>query len=207
MHDPHKNPNYIFTNCLHISHVFLSHEDSQVTLLGCYNDMLDDGMRTISIETDFATLNDLLAEYGPEADDTIEQIATLLSHPTKEDPMIDLCDERGLSFSGFIFAFMMIMDTDEEGNPRELGEYNYLLTAYVKTENIFPEFCSYVPLADGAERVAYLNSLLAMQYHVYLSCQKKLDQRTALIYSNLTDPLCFTLAQTQYDLQKSGQAN
>jgi hypothetical protein len=61
-------------------------------------------------------LNDLLTEYGPEADDTIEEIAKLLSHVAEEDPFIDLCNEGGLSFSDHIIAMMIILDADEEAN-------------------------------------------------------------------------------------------
>jgi hypothetical protein len=208
MHHPHKNPNHIFTTQLPISHIFISHETSDVSLLGCYADIPDPvGMRPIAIETDFTTLNELLTDYGPEAEDTIDQLSKLLSQPSDEDPMIDLTDEGGLYFSDDIFSFMVILDTDEQGNIQEPEEYNYRLLAYTPRENIIPDFTEFDPPQTHQERSAYLNSLLAMQYHVYLSCRKKLDDRTALIYSNLTNPICFNLAKTMYELQIKEQTN
>jgi hypothetical protein len=201
MHDPHKNPNYIFTNCLHVSHIFFSHETSNVTLLGCYYDVFDSGMISISVETDFATLNDLLTEYGPEADEVIEQISRLLSERSEEDPVIDL------SFSEHIFAFMIIMDADEDGNIQESEEYSYLLNAYAKRENVVPDFCECHPREKQDDRYNYFSSLLAMRYHIYLSSQKKHREHTALVHANLTDPLYFNLAKTQYEQLKSRQTN
>jgi hypothetical protein len=208
MHDPHTYPSHIITTQFHISHIFLSHETSDVSLLGCYGDMLDlGGMRPIAVDTDFTTLNDLLTDYGPDAEDTIDQISKLLSQPSYEDPMIDLTDEGGLYFSDHIFSFMVILDTDEQGNIQEAEEYTYRLLAYTPRENIIPDFTESDPPKTHQQTTAYLNSLFAMQYHLYLSCRKKLHHATALIYSNLTDPLGFYLAETQYELQKSGQTN
>jgi hypothetical protein len=208
MHDPHMYPSHIITTQFHISHIFISHETSDVSLLGCYADMLDpQGMRPIAVDTDFTTLNDLLTDYGPEAEDTIDQLSKLLTQPSDEDPMIDLTDEGGLYFSDHIFSFMVMFDTDELGKIHEPEEYTYRLLAYTPRENIIPDFTGSHPPETHQERSAYLNSLFAMQFHLYLSCRKTLDKATALIYSNLTDPLAFNLAQTQYELQKSGQTN
>jgi hypothetical protein len=207
MHDPHKNPNYIFTTYLDLSHIFFSKTTSDVTLMGCYGNLLNSEMETISIETDFITLNDLLSEAGPQAEGTIEQIAKLLSQPSEENPVIDLYDQGGLHFADHIFSLMKILNSDEEGNIEESEEYSYRLLAYTGRDNIVPEFIDFDPPVTYQEHLTYFNSLFAMQYHLYLSCRKKLDQPTALIYSNLTDRLAFNLAKTQYEFQKSGQTN
>jgi hypothetical protein len=46
-----------------------------------------------------------------------------------------------------------------------------------------------------------------MQYHVYLACNKNLDNNLSLVYSNLTDPAIFALAKLLYEQLKSKQAN
>jgi hypothetical protein len=102
---------------------------------------------------------------------------------------------------------MLNLDTDEEGNIQEPEEYNYTLLAYTPRENIITDFFESDPPETPHEWSSYLNSLFAMQYHLYLSCRKKLDQRTALVYSNLMDRLSFSLAESQYELQKSGQTS
>jgi hypothetical protein len=46
-----------------------------------------------------------------------------------------------------------------------------------------------------------------MQYHIYLSCKKNFDENRSLIYSNLTDPVFFELAKSNYEQLKSKQTN
>jgi hypothetical protein len=207
MHDPHKNPGHIFTTYLDLSHIFFSQHSSEVTLLGCYGDLLDLDMKSISIETDFTALNDLLAEAGFEAEYAIEQIATLLSQPNSGDSVIDLCDEGGIHLSNHIFALMMIAETDEEGNVEESEEYSYRLVAVTPRENLIPDFIDLdFPVTDQ-ERSTYFNLLLALRYRVYLTCIEIRDENTALFYSNLTDPLFFNLARTAYELPITGQTD
>jgi hypothetical protein len=206
MHDPHKYPNYIFTDYIDITAIAFSHETTEVTLFGVYADLIGGGMPTICIETDFATLNDLLGEIGTEGEPIIEQISKLLSVPTDEDPIIDLTDGGWINITKFIFCFMIIMECDDDDQVVETEEYNYRLNAYVPIPEIFPDYYDLEIPTKGAERVAYLNSLIAMQYHVYLSCRKKMDEHMSLVISNLTDPLLFSLAETQYGLQESGQS-
>jgi hypothetical protein len=206
MHDPHKNPDHIFATYLDLSYVFFSKNSSDVTLIGSYGNLLNSEMESISIETDFTTLNDLLTQAGPEAEWTIDQVAMLLSQASDENPVIDLCLEGGLHLGDHIFS-LIILDTDEEGNIQESEEYSYKLVAYTGRDNIVPDFVYSDCPVTLEEHLTYFNTLLAMQYHLYLSCIENLEHQTALIYSNLTDPLCFSLAQTQYELQKSGQTS
>lgn len=205
MNEPHKNPNYIFTSFLSISHLFISHNSSAVTILGCYGNLLSGEIENISIETDFATLNDLLNEIGAEADEAIEQVAKLLSKPTDENGVIDLTDSGGLSFSDHIFALLVIHEEDEEGKIIETEENSYHLNAYMKRQNILPDFIENMIPENVSERSNYFNTLIAMQYHIYLASRKKQEENIALINANLTDPFYFNLAKTQYELQKSNQ--
>ena len=207
MHDPHKSPNHIFTTYLDLSHIFFSQNTSDVTLLGCYGDLLDLDMKSIAIETDFATLNDLLAEVPYEAECTIDRISELLSRSTPDDHVIDLCDEGGIHFSDHIFALMLIMETDEEGNPEESEEYSYRLVAVTPRDNLIPDFIEVDLPSTDQERTTYLNSLLALRYQVYLTCIEKLSENSSLIYSHLTDPTYFTLAKTTYELHITNQTN
>lgn len=207
MNEPHKNPNYIFTSFLSVSHLFISHDSCDVTLLGCYGNLVTGEIESISFETDFATLNDLLAEIGEEGEEAIEQIANLLSHPADNSCIIDLTDAGGIIFSDHIFSFLVIFNEDEEGKIVESEDDTYRLNAYIRRQNILPDFTENLVPENAALRSAYLNSLLTMQYHIYIAYRKKEGESRALIYANLRDPFHFSLAQTQYDLQKSGQKN
>jgi hypothetical protein len=193
-----KRSTYIFTSYLAVSHIFLSHKSSRVTLLGSYGDVLDGDKRRISIKTDFATLNDLLTEAGPNAEETIQQICNLLSEPTEHDAVLHTCDDGALSFSDHIFALMIVHYTDEQNNfkEEEEDEYSYKLNAYTKMENIaFSEYCRAIHTQSSEDYY----SLLAMQYHIYINSRKRVGDRQALYYANLTDPLFFTLAKFHYD--------
>jgi hypothetical protein len=207
MNEPHTNPNYIFTSFLSISHLFISHDSSDVTFLGCYGNLLTGEIENISVETDFTTLNDLLTEAGPEAEEATEQIAKLLSKPTEENGIVDLCDSGGLTFSDHIFALLAIYNEDEEGRIIQTEEHSYRLNAYIKRQNIIPDFIENMIPENIAERSVYFNALLTMQYYIYLGYRKKKGENIALIYSNLTDPFYFNLAKTQYDLHKAGHTN
>jgi hypothetical protein len=203
MHDPHGYLSHIFTNQLHISHMIISHKTSDVTIAGCYGDLPDPGMTTISLEIHFATLNDLLAVAGEEAEEVIDQISKCLVNPSDEETIIDLTDEGGLYYSELLFSFLLI----NEGEVRipELPERTYLLVSWMPCDESLRELLDGTP-ENAREQLAYFNSLLAIQYRFYIAYRKKMDQVTALFSSNLTDPLSFGLAQTQYELQKSGQA-
>jgi hypothetical protein len=202
MTDPHNYPSHIFTNQLHISHIIISHKTSDVTLLGCYGGLLDPGMTTISIETHFASLNDLLAEAGEEAEEVIDQISQSLVSPAGEQTIIDLSDGGGLFFSELMFSFLLI--NEEEVKIPEVADYTYLLVSWMPCGESFTDLVDGTPPQNLGERLTYFNSLLAIQYRFYLAYRKKMDNTAALFGSNLTDPLAFKLAETQYQLQKSG---
>jgi hypothetical protein len=195
---------FIFTRYLAVSHIFLSHKSSRVTLLGCYGDILDGHKRRITIKTDFATLNDLLTEAGPNAEETIQQVCDLLSQPKEHDTVLHTCGNGALSFSDHIFAFMIVVGSDGQGNILEGDEYSYKLNAYTKIANI--GFGEYKPGSSHAERSEDYYSLLAMQYHIYINSRKRVGDRRALHHANLTQPLFFTLAKFHYEQIKSSQS-
>jgi hypothetical protein len=204
MIDRHQTPNYIFTTFLSISHVFISNGSSDVTLLGCYGNLLTGDLETISVDTDFATLNDLLGVAGPGAEEATDEIARLLSNPSEETNVVDLSASGGLAFNDHIFAFLVIYEEDDDGQLIETGDdHGYHLNTYISRSNILNDFDNISVPETGAERLIYLNSLFAMQYQLYLACRKEHGENKALLFANLNDPLHFSLAKTQYELGKS----
>jgi hypothetical protein len=204
MIDRHQTPNYIFTTFLSISHVFISNGSSDVTLLGCYGNLLTGDLDTISVDTDFATLNDLLGVAGPGAEEATDEIARLLSNPSEETNVVDLSASGGLAFNDHIFAFLVIYEEDDDGQLIETGDdHGYHLNTYIPRGNILHDFDNISVPETGAERLTYLNSLFAMQYQVYLACRKEHGENKALLFANLNDPLHFSFAKTQYELGKS----
>ena len=204
MIDRHQTPNYIFTTFLSISHVFISNGSSDVTLLGCYGNLLTGDLETISVDTDFASLNDLLGVAGPGAEEATDEIARLLSNPSEETNVVDLSASGGLAFNDHIFAFLVIYEEDDDGQLIETGDdHGYHLNTYIPRGNILHDFDNISVPETGAERLTYLNSLFAMQYQVYLACRKEHGENKALLFANLNDPLHFSFAKTQYELGKS----
>jgi hypothetical protein len=204
MIDRHQTPNYIFTTFLSISHVFISNGSSDVTLLGCYGNLLTGDLETISVDTDFATLNDLLGVAGPGAEEATDEIARLLSNPSEETNVVDLSASGGLAFNDHIFGFLVIYEEDDDGQLIETGDdHGYQLNTYIPRGNILNDFDNISVPETGAERLTYLNSLFAMQYQVYLACRKEHGENKALLFANLNDPLHFSFAKTQYELGKS----
>jgi hypothetical protein len=204
MIDRHENPNYIFTTFLSISHVFISNGSSDVTLLGCYGNLLTGDLETISVDTDFATLNDLLGVAGPGAEEATDEIARLLSNTSEETNVADLSASGGLVFTDHIFAFLVVYEEDEDGQLIESSDdHGYHLNTYIPRGDILNDFDSISIPETGAERLTYLNSLFAMQYQVYLASRKEFGENKALLFANLHDPLHFSLAKTQYELGKS----
>jgi hypothetical protein len=205
MHDPHTYPSHIFTNQLNLSHIVISHTTFDVTLLGCYSDLLDFGMPTIAIETDFASLNDLLFLAGEEAEPVIERISKCLLSAAGDETILDITDGGGLCFSEIMFSFLLL--NEGEVKIPELAEHTYVLSSWIPYDESFPGLVDDKPPQDPGKRIAYFNSVLAIQYHFYLAYKKRMDHTSALFTSNLSHPLAFNLAQTQYELQKSGQTS
>ena len=201
MDDPHIYPFHIFTNQLHLSHIIISHTSSDVFLLGCYGDLLNGGMTTITIETDFSMLNDLLTHAGEEAEEAIDQISKCLANPSGDETTIDLSASDGLFITELLFSFLRI-ETGEVRIP-ELGEYTYALVGWLKTNGHFRVLDDGTPPDRYRDRLSYLNTLLTIQYRFYLAYKEKEDHYTALYSSNLLDPVTFNIAKTMYELQKT----
>lgn len=201
MTDPHIYPYLIFTNQLHLSHIIISHTSSDVHLLGCYADLPNGGMTTITIETDFPSLNDLLTDAGEEAEEAIDQVSNCLANPSGDETTIDLTDGGGLYISEILFSFLFIQPS--EVKIPELGEHTYRLLCWLETSGHFPGLHNSTPPRDPVERLYYLNSILAIQYRFYLCYKHSMDHYIALYSSNLLDPVTFNIAKTMYELQKT----
>jgi hypothetical protein len=195
----HQYPSKLFTSYLSISHILFSNAHSQVTLLGCYGNLLDGLISSITIETNFRMLNTLLDQAGEQAETVIEQLANKISHPERELDVIDISVE-GITFEDHLFAFSAMIYENEEGELEKPEGFAYRLAGFMYREGILDEFNVYGPPADQQELAVYYNKLLAMQYHFYLLFSSQLSIEKGLICSNLTDPFYFRLAQNQYHL-------
>jgi hypothetical protein len=60
MHDPHKQPLFLYTTYLQIDTIALSQEHTSVWLYGIYGNLLSGEIHDIKIEVDFALFNGLL---------------------------------------------------------------------------------------------------------------------------------------------------
>ena len=201
MTDPHIYPSLIFTNQLYISDITISHTSSDVSLLGSYADLPNGRRPAITIETDFASLNDLLTEAGEEAEEATDQISKCLANPSGDETTIDLSASDGLFITDLLFSFLRI-ETGEVRIP-ELGEYTYALVGWLKTNRHFRVLDDGTPPDRYRDRLSYLNTLLTIQYRFYLAYKEKVDHYTALYSSNLLDPVTFNIAKTMYELQKT----
>ena len=203
MLDQHKYPSHIFTTCLSISHIFISHKNSHVMLLGCYGCLIDGEFNTIEIRTSFQVLNELLSEVE-EADEVIEILSKSISNPTTENETIDIGDSGGITFDKHFFSLTLIYNEDENGNtivpnPEDIS---YWLNYYIKFDESFATFIDYCPPKNKTQLTEYFNRILCMQYKMYLSIISKGDKEKGLIFSNLSNPIYFAMAKTQFELDK-----
>jgi hypothetical protein len=199
-------PTHIFTSYISISGICLSRKDSFVLLFAIYGDILDPYNHTpIEIETSFQRLHNLLSEYPAEyTEDLVEKIAIALSESTEDYPTIDLSD-TGFDFTDHIFAFMLIYEEDENGQPYVPKDPSYVLNGYLKRGNLLPEYLDFLLPRTNQKQTEYYNKLLAIRYFFYLDYKNRMDEPDAIGYSNLTDPLLFALAKTQYGIILSEQ--
>jgi hypothetical protein len=199
-------PNHIFTSYISISGICLSRKDSFVLLFAVYGDMLDAYNYTpIEIETSFQSLHNLLAEYPAEyTEDLIEKIATALSESTEDYPTIDLSN-TGFDFTEHIFAYMLIYEEDEDGQPYIPQDPSYVLNSYLKRRNLLPEYLDFLLPRTNQKQIEYYNRLLAIRHFFYLDYLNRMDEQQAIGHSDLKDPLIFALSQTQYWIMQSEQ--
>jgi hypothetical protein len=199
----HPKPEHIFTTYLAISHIILTPDSHHVFLMGVYGNMLDGEIYTLEFECGFELLNDLLPLVDEQAEQAIEALAQHIAHPSEEHNTIDLSDSGGLHFESHAFALQVIHEEDEEGRPYLPEEPSYQLVGFIPLPSFLPEFMGELLPADPASRIAYYNRLLAMQYAFYLSFQKTMKEEMAKVRAHVYDPVVWTLAKTQYELEAS----
>jgi hypothetical protein len=199
-------PNHIFTSYISISGICLSRKDSFVLLFAVYGEMLGAyEPHTIEIETSFQRLHNLLSEYPAEyTEDLVEKIAIALSESTEDYPTIDLSD-TGFDFTDHIFAFMLIYEEDENGQPYVPKDPSYVMNGYFKRGDLLPEYLDFLLPRTNQKQIEYYNKLLAIRHFFYLDYLNRMDEQQAIGYSDLKDPLIFALSQTQYWIMQSEQ--
>jgi len=201
MKNSHTAPAHIFTTHLSISHILISHEDSNVILPGVYGDLADGEFKRINVETNFQALNNLIAA-AENNEEVIKLISNALSNPTQEIEPIDIADSGGLNFHDYFFSFQMIRDEEEVIETTEPEDISYWLNGCIKIENHLPCFIDFRIPENKQELIAYYNKVLAMQYRLYLSASKKSGKQNALIISCLTDPIFFAMAKAHFELEQ-----
>ena len=201
MKNSHEQPSQIFTTFLSISHIIISHEDSNVILLGVYGDLADGETKQIMVETVFQTLNDLISEEGGN-EEVVDLISNALNNPTGETETIDVSDTGGLNFYKFFFPLQMILEEDDDIETLEPEDISYLLTVCVKIEKYLDGYWEFPIPENKKELVVYFNKILAMQYLLCLSVSQTTDKEKAFIISGLTNPILFAMAKTHFELDK-----
>lgn len=203
MSSKHPKPEHIFTSYLAISHIILTPDSHHVFLMGVYGNMLDGEIYTIEFECGFELLNDLLPLVDEQAEQAIEALAQHIANPSEEHHTIDLSDSGGLHFETHAFALQVIHEQDEKGRPYLPEEPSYQLVGFITLPAFLPEFMGEFLPSDPVSQVAYYNRLLALQYAFYLSFQKTMKEEMAKVRAHLYDPVAWTLARTQYELEVS----
>jgi hypothetical protein len=196
--NPHETPLHIFTSYIGVSHICFRHRNADVTLLGCYGDLATGEMKPITIETNFETLNELLYSIDDQADDAIDALVKSITEPSEDYHIIELADQNGIHFNDHIFALMRIREDDENTSVAGPEDVSYVLNAYIKRKEILPEFITTdIPTSRG-KYLSYCNRLLAIRYRFYLLFGKTMNRLLALSVANLSDPLTYAMAKTQY---------
>ncbi len=204
MAEPRENANYIFTTYLGISSIVISQDNSNVLLFGVYGDQLNGNFKTIEIQTNFQTLYDLLPLIEDQAEEAIDALSNAIANPTEDIQVIDLSGKE-IHFHEHIFGFIAFFKENEEGNRKVKEDGLYLLAGYTKRGPIHSDFNDLEVPTEGLELIEYYNSLLSMQYTLFLSALMQVDRLTALVLSNLSDPTIFALAKAQYELEEKIQ--
>jgi hypothetical protein len=198
---PKENANYIFTTYLGISSIVISHENSNVLLFGVYGNQLDGNFYTIEIQTNFQTLYDLLSLVEDQSEEAIDALSNAIANPTEENQVIELSGQE-IHFYEHIFGFIAFFREIQEGKGKVKEDGLYLLAGYTKKDPIHADFNDLEIPTEGLELIEYYNSLLSMQYALYLSAVNQVDNVTSLVLCNLTDPTIFALAKAQYELEQ-----
>jgi hypothetical protein len=199
--DSHKNPYCVLTSYLDVSHLYISDEGDDVSLIGIYGDIITGGYEPVTVVTNFKTFYELLPAAYP-SDSLLADIEKRITAPSKKNELIEIIDgEDMLCFTDHIFSLGIIFEEDDFGNLTHAEEDNeYMLQAYIKRQELLPNFTFFnIPRVKTALS-RYYNRVFAMKYHFYLHIQETRGPEMALQFTHLTDPLMFSTAKVAYDL-------
>lgn len=191
-----------------------------MVLLATYLNLCTGEPDHIVVQTDFETLNKLLAEVPEQSEKLVNSLAEKLAVGGRDTEYIDLLEDDdeyvGIDFMEHIFSLEQVTKEEEEGeeedeeeneeNDENEEQYNendqYELFCYIPREEILPHFLEWeIPTTDKGWAEHY-NRVLVMQYIIYLKLSQSEDEERALISSNLMDPIMFYAAKAQYGLQQ-----
>jgi hypothetical protein len=198
--DFHKNPCCVITSYLDVCHLYISDEGDDVSLIGCYGNIINGSFVPVLVETDFKTFYELLSEINP-SDNLLAAIEKRVAAPSEKNELIEMVDDV-LCFTDHIFSLGIICEEDDFGNLTHSEENAYLLQAYIKRQELLSDFPSFNLPKGKMELSRYYNRLFAIKYHFYLHIQKTNGPEIALQFTHLTDPLAFSTAKAQYNLQR-----
>jgi hypothetical protein len=100
---------------------------------------------------------------------------------------------------------MLIYEEDENGDAYIPRDPSYVLNSYFKRGDFLPDYLDFTLPRTKQKQKEYYNKLLAIRYFFYLDYKSRMDEPDAAGYSNLSDPLLFALAKTQYWIIQSEQ--
>lgn len=209
MHRYHRQPARLFTTHLAICSIAVSHSCSYVRLFGVYGNLLDGGFPGIEIETEFDTFYELLDLLDEDQEETVdrlqEDLAAVIACPTSTMTILNPDEDyAALYFMNHIFALELNCERDEEGRAMATEETAYRLIGYTERGNI-PDFLDWFPPGRQDRQTHHYLRALAVQYHLYLSFEKRMEKGDALVATHLAHPLLFNLAKAQYEeLEKVG---
>ena len=200
MHPELRYPEHIFTTYLALSSIILTPDNEHAFLFGIYGNMTTGDTQTIEFECGFSMLNDLLPLGDEQSEEAIEALAQCITAPTGDHQTIDL-SEMGVHFYRHVFALQIIHELDEEDRPYLPKEPSYQLIGFTPIPSFFTEYWDEDIPTEKELMVPYFNKCMTLQYHLYLSFQKVMEENIALARTNLSDPLYFAMAKTQYELE------
>jgi hypothetical protein len=112
--------------------------------------------------------------------------------------------EDPLCFRFHIFSLGVIFEEDDLGNLTRPEDNEYMLLAYIKRQELLPEFISFKIPTDKIALSLYHSQVFAMKYQFYLHIQKTIGQELAVRFTQLSDPLMFSKAKAAYELVRGG---
>lgn len=199
MHDQHQHPTHIITTYLGISSIVVSPDDDTVVLFGVYGNMIDGSMPVIELELSFQLMNDLLSSIPEQSEDAINKISDALTNPQDAPDFIDVSDNGGLHFEDHIFCLQAVVAEDQTLEEIDPEEIEYLLHGFINRKDLLPHFIN-SSIPTGIDYATYLYRVMSIRYNFYLHFKPMVDNETALVCSNLSDPLSFELSKSFYHL-------